>query len=463
MKTAFAYHRYSTLMQKDKYTLEAQRRITKELADKYGAVLIQAYEDEALSGATIDKRPSMVEMLYNLDKIKPDFLIVTDQDRISRSNDFWYIKGKLAASKTSIVTEEDGIIELDNAAKEVLSDMRAAFSKFERAGIRDRVKRGVEQCMRSGNHFGQAPIGYTRKDKQIFINEYSAHIKTIFDLIYTGSSISSVVKYMYDNNYKTQFGGFYSFRNIKSIIQNVTYIGKIKYKGKIYQGNHEPIIDDKTFCEANRKLEARMTGCKTRPAKFLLSGFLYCGNCGQKMTGSYTKNKKYFAKMYRCTGLQYGNCSNSIIAHVDDYVMQAVAKEALKLKSKIKDKLSVVSKPKKIKNSVDVKASVEEKMAKLLNLFLDGSIDEVSYKRKNNELKNMIGQIEEQNKEKQFPSEILELVKNGKIEKLWDNLEFESRREIIEMFVNKVIINKNLIRNAKDWEKRIEIEFKELD
>ena len=36
MKTAFCYHRYSTEMQRDSYTLEAQIRITKEIAEIYG-------------------------------------------------------------------------------------------------------------------------------------------------------------------------------------------------------------------------------------------------------------------------------------------------------------------------------------------------------------------------------------------------------------------------------------------
>jgi len=36
MKTEFYYHRYSTEMERDSYTLEAQIRITKEIAEKYG-------------------------------------------------------------------------------------------------------------------------------------------------------------------------------------------------------------------------------------------------------------------------------------------------------------------------------------------------------------------------------------------------------------------------------------------
>jgi len=47
MKTEFYYHRYSTEMERDSYTLEAQIRITKEIAEKYGTKITQVYEDEA--------------------------------------------------------------------------------------------------------------------------------------------------------------------------------------------------------------------------------------------------------------------------------------------------------------------------------------------------------------------------------------------------------------------------------
>jgi site-specific DNA recombinase len=241
-------------MQKDKYTLEAQRRITKELAEKNGATIIQTYEDEALSGATIDNRPSILEMIEDIKKIKPDYIISTDQDRISRGNDFWYIKNILVKSHTSIITEKEGIIEMGDETKDALSDMINVFSKLERKMIAKRVARGIEQKMREGSHFGLEPIGYTRKNKQIIVNEYSVYIKKIFELAMSGISVSAIVKYMHNNNYKTQFGCNFSGVTIKSIIQNPVYIGKIKYKGEIYGGKHEPIIDEVTFMQANRKL-----------------------------------------------------------------------------------------------------------------------------------------------------------------------------------------------------------------
>ena len=47
MRTAFSYHRYSIDMQRDAFTLGAQRNITKEIARKHDVRIIQVYETKA--------------------------------------------------------------------------------------------------------------------------------------------------------------------------------------------------------------------------------------------------------------------------------------------------------------------------------------------------------------------------------------------------------------------------------
>ena len=88
MKTAFSYHRYLDEKQAQGYTLESRRNVTKSLADKYESKIIGIYEDEGISASTIDKRPSMLNMIVDMESLKPNFVIFTDQDRLSRGNDF---------------------------------------------------------------------------------------------------------------------------------------------------------------------------------------------------------------------------------------------------------------------------------------------------------------------------------------------------------------------------------------
>lgn len=207
MKTAFAYHRYSSELQRDSYTLEVQRIITKKLADKFEAKIIQQYEDEAVSGATIDKRQVMLQLLEDLPKLKPNYLIATDQDRISRSNDFWIIKNELAKTKTSIITEKEGLIDQADITKDALSDMMAVFSKLERKLIGRRIKRVFDQRKQKGQYIGGTPMGYYSKNGHLKINELEAKlVRKIFDMSNSGMGISTILKNLYKSGIKTRRG-----------------------------------------------------------------------------------------------------------------------------------------------------------------------------------------------------------------------------------------------------------------
>lgn len=198
MKIAFAYHRYSSELQRDSYTLETQRNVTKKLADKYSSKIIQVYEDEAISGATIEKRQAMLQLLEDLPKLKPNYLIATDQDRISRSNDFWIIKNELAKTKTSIITEKEGLIDQEDITKDALSDMMAVFAKMERKLIGRRIKRVFDERKRKGQYIGGTPIGYYSENGHLKINELETKlVRKIFDMAYSGMSISAILKSLY--------------------------------------------------------------------------------------------------------------------------------------------------------------------------------------------------------------------------------------------------------------------------
>ncbi len=58
----------------------------------------------------------------------------------------------------------------------------------------------------------------------------------------------------------------------------------------------EPLVDRKTFDRVQRKLTARRDRCTSHKKKnmdaYLLSGLVFCGHCGAKMTGSKTTRRK---------------------------------------------------------------------------------------------------------------------------------------------------------------------------
>ena len=462
MKTAFCYHRFSHDDQKRGHTLETQRTITKSLADKYEATIIGIYEDEAISGATIDKRPGMVSLLEDLDKLKPTYLIATDQDRISRSNDFWYIKSLLSKSKTSIITEKEGILDKDDISKEAMSDMLAVFAKMERALIGKRIKRVFDSRRSQGQYIGGSPTGYYRQYGKLLINDVeAAFVRKVFDFTCEGVSTVSICRQFKD---KRLFYPSY----VSRMIQNPVYVGKMIYEGKTIDAQHEPIIDMDTFNKANEILALRKLKNRTRPAKYLLTGLCKCGKCGRTMTGTaaHYRYKGDIDYGYHCKGAIFKECYNSVSGRVEDIILERLYTRILKLKLDINKEFKSYSqtvKRKKLKEPVDNVKIVEDKISRLLEGYLAKVIDLDTYKKKNNALLEELQEAKNEIKTSNLDSDIIyqayQYIRNLDIEDVFNNLELDAKRKLVLMFINKVIIAPT-IQGKRDWKKRVDIDWK---
>lgn len=463
MKTAFTYHRYSHDDQRTGHTLETQRVVTKKLAAKYEAQIIAVFEDEAISGATIDKRAGMLSLLEDLSKLKPNYLIATDQDRLSRSNDFWIIKSKLAKTNTSIITEKEGILDQADISKDALSDMLNVFAKMERRLTGKRIKRVFDERRAKGQYIGGTPIGYYRSQGKLNINEIEARfVKKIFDLVVQGYSSSLIVNILKPE--RLIFPG-----QIFRIVANPVYIGKMRFDETIIDANHEPIIDEEIYFRANEILEYRKLKNRTRPASYLLTGLLKCSKCGRSfnaMAGHYSyKDSKEYG--YRCRGATISECFNSISGKIDEVVLERLYNKILKLKLDIdkgyKKYSGSIHKVKKA--PLDDVKNIETKMTRLMDSYLAKIIDLETYRKKNDELKYQLESTKKEFKNTASDSDIInkayEYIKNTEVEELFHDLAFASKRELVLMFINKVTVSPTS-QGKHDYKKRIEIDWKTL-
>lgn len=464
MKTAFCYHRYSHDDQRKGHTLEVQREVTKKLAEKYEATIIQCYEDLGISGGEIENRPGILQLIEDLPKLKPTYLIATDQDRISRSNDFWYIKNQLAKSKTSIITEKEGIIDLDDITKDALSDMIATFAKLERRMIGKRIKRVFDDRRSKGQYIGGTPTGYFRSGGKLLINEIEAKfVKKIFDLVIAGNSTSKIVTLLKSD--KLIYPG-----QIFRIVSNPIYMGKMRFDGLVIQANHEAIIDNETYNKANEILEQRKLKNRTRPASYLLTGLLKCSKCGRSFNAQaqHYRYNETSAYGYRCRGAVISECFNSISGKIDEIVLERLYNKILRLKLDIDKGFKKYSKSlKKVKKAspLDDIKSVEAKMSRLMEGYLAKVIDLESYRKKNDELKYQLEATKKEFKNIGANNDIIikayDYIKNTDTSQLFDDLDFSSKRDLVLMFINKIVVSPTS-QGRHDYKKRIDIDWKTL-
>jgi site-specific DNA recombinase len=95
----------------------------------------------------------------------------------------------------------------------------------------------------------------------------------------------------------------------------------MKYKNQIYQGKYPPIADMETYTKVQKILDLHNHGVnRRRKHRFLLSGLIFCNECGSRLIGEkHAKKSGLIFDYYRCMGPRHNeeNCSQTFLPTQD--------------------------------------------------------------------------------------------------------------------------------------------------
>ena len=200
-----------------------------------------------------------------------------------------------------------------SATGRMMLQMLAVFAEFEHATIVDRISAGIERRAKEGRWFGgRPPFGYlfSNEQRQLVPDPVKAPVvQRVFDL-YARKHLGTrtIAQQLRDEGAPAPSAGW-GHPAVHWIINNPTYVGKIRSRDKVFDGVHEPLVDEFTFAKAQAILRERGEHAKRRgnASDFLLSGLLRCGRCGKAYTCMSANGNVGRYHYYACTGRQkYG-------------------------------------------------------------------------------------------------------------------------------------------------------------
>ncbi len=279
------------------------------------------YDDGGFSGGTMD-RPAVKRLLADVDTGKLDCLVVYKVDRLSRSLlDFARIIGTLESHNVSFVSVTQQFTTTNSMGRLTLNIL-LSFAQFEREIIAERTRDKMSAARRKGKWVGGMPmLGYDIDPKggRLLVNEdEAARVAVIYDLYLEKKSLINTVKELNSRDWATKRwvtrkghergGKSFDKTNLSNLLTNIIYLGKVNYKGAVYEGEHEAIVKEEIWRQAQKNLRRNgKSGGKAVRNKYgaLLKGLLYCIPCNTAMSHSYTvkkKNKHY--RYYVCVKAQ---------------------------------------------------------------------------------------------------------------------------------------------------------------
>lgn len=351
--------------------------------------------DEARSGKDTN-RPELQRMIREIKAKNIDMVMVSETSRISRDmQDFaeiWNFFKKMQCSFLSLKENFD----TTTAAGEMMIYAMANMSQFERHTISERVSANfLARAKRGLYNGGNVPPGYKTilgKPGYLEIDEDEAHtIKKCFDYFLIEETLSATAKRLNKENFtlKARMSGgrprlkHFTVENLYRILTSPAMAGLRTYKDNgethtvkaVWNG----IVSEEVFKKVVAELKANKHVKKGHSRKrfpYILTGLVYCSECGDKLTGKsahgqggkvgyyehgwrYRKNFCKTDKMHNCSAPNRFNAKK-----VHDFIISKV----MELLNDEKIAKELLLRATKVSKSDPIKADIKRYKNRRINL-----------------------------------------------------------------------------------------------
>lgn len=329
----YAYARYSSDNQREQ-SIDEQFREIQDYCSTHEHIILKKYCDYARSGK-YDIRPQYNAMLNDcITNSDCDGIIVFDVTRFSRGGELGIVDSvKLAQHNKTLLSVTEQIGDNDFAGK-LVKYLKFLMAEEDITKLSNNVKRGKREtalaCEWNG---GTPPLGYNVVNKKLVINEIEAEaVKIIFNRVASGYSYNMIIDELNSKGYKTKAGNEFKKTSIHEILHNKKYIGIIEY-GRIvtvknpfdkscrtYENDPEniitfvdgcPAIIDKDLFDRVQIIKSTRKHNSKAKTNYLLTGKVFCSDCGKTYVGSSSKSHGKQDYYYICSAKKNrGVCNN---------------------------------------------------------------------------------------------------------------------------------------------------------
>lgn len=488
---------------------------------------IVVFEDEGFSGKNTE-RPQFREMMKMAEAGEIKAIVCYRLDRISRNiSDFSRLIEKLEEMGIDFISMKENFTP-DNPMGKAMMYICSIFAQLERETIAERILDNMHELAKTGRWLGgTTPTGYESKEinsrieldgkkrkmhKLEVIKEEADLVRLIFKKFLETKSLTKVDEYLLMNNIKTKNNKNFSRFAIRGILENPVYMSadmdaweyfenkgvevfasKECFDGKygimaynktkqntdkshdireitewiIAIGKHKPLISGADWVKAQSLLSQNKSKTYRKPKSVyaLLSGLLYCENCGAYMRPKVNrrilpngeKSFSYLCETKEKTHRQHCDMKNPSGNELD----RKVCNEIKKLASNKSEFFKYLDKSKKsierLENGNSTELQIlkekisqnDKKIEALINSLAkaentpsyDYIIKEINeLHKKNEQLKNTLADLNYQIQQNNLSENEFDILESILVQfsESFDLMSYEEKRRVLRVFIDKV-------------------------
>lgn len=309
-----AYIRYSSEMQNDSFSLDAQLRQIKEQAERDGVEVIRVYSDPATSAYRKKYRPGINAMREGARRREFDVLYVHKVDRLARRLE-WSLEivHELQSLEISFKAVEQPF-DLSTPEGKLLFHLVSSLGEFYSDNLSKETNKGKLERSTQGFHNGAVPWGYISQlhgNRKVGVPdpEKAPVVIEMFERYATGAySDMQIAEWLNAQGYVTNRNHPFGKDTVRDMLCNTYYVGKIRYRGmtvrpkgvsfrstepRVSDGKHEAIISEDLWRRAQAVRASRRVSVKSIKKTVrinLLQGLVVCSSCGRRLNIQTPKN-----------------------------------------------------------------------------------------------------------------------------------------------------------------------------
>ena len=251
-KNAVCYYRYSSSAQRD-VSIEQQKEEAIKFCKAHGYHIIKEYSDRAISG-TREDRAGFQQMLYEIDRLKPGYLVVWKGDRLSRDR-YVAAMAKKKLMEAGVLIEYVAESMPDNPEDRVLIEgIEEVIAHHFILQHAKNVKRGMRYNAENALYNGRKIWGYIGKVNQRYeIDDINGPLVQRAFLDYAnGKPMVQIANELNQAGHRTVRGGLFSEKSLWHTFHNRSYIGEYKWGDVIIPDGFPRLVSDEVFLKVQK-------------------------------------------------------------------------------------------------------------------------------------------------------------------------------------------------------------------
>ena len=316
-------------------------------------LVVDKYREEGWSGKNLE-RPEFKRMMSDIKSGRIDTVVVYKIDRITRSlRDFYTLWEQFEKYGVQFISLHEKF-DTTSAVGRAMLKLILIFAELEREQTAERTSATMLHRAQQGLFNFQAPLGYEHDPDnkgvlKIVESQKETVIKHFFKKCVELGSAGGVVKHLHDEGIKRpkyvtkktnqpRGGGKYHKQAVINLLTSKVYLGKIEYKGEIYDGQHDAIVKESLFNRVQDIIDANRvarSNCKAQSEHvYLLQSLVRCGKCGSMMTPVWSTGRSGARSFYyQCTRNGHTNGTECDARYlpaktVEDFVVDQISEWA---------------------------------------------------------------------------------------------------------------------------------------